>query len=201
MSVPLDRERDPATIWTPPEAAGTTPGRGRLAGRRILIVGAGAQPCDDADAPLGNGRAISILCAREGASVACADRDESAARETARQIAAERGRSAVLVALLRRFQGRSRRPVPACGIRRRPPRHPREPRRAGLDRHAARACREPRPPVARENCDTARAAGHGLGGCLRNGVSAGGGVELCDRAAAGSRWGAVCIEMKSQAKA
>ncbi len=98
MSVPPDRERDPATIWTPPEAAGTTPGRGRLAGRRILVVGAGAQPCEDADAPIGNGRAISILCAREGASVACADRDEGAARETAQQIAAERGRSAVLVA-------------------------------------------------------------------------------------------------------
>ena len=43
-------ERDPATIWTPPEATGGTPGRGRLAGRRILVVGAGTQPCDDPDA-------------------------------------------------------------------------------------------------------------------------------------------------------
>ena len=49
----------PRPIWTPPEATGGTPGRGRLAGRRILVVGAGTQPCDDADAPLGNGRAIS----------------------------------------------------------------------------------------------------------------------------------------------
>jgi NAD(P)-dependent dehydrogenase (short-subunit alcohol dehydrogenase family) len=94
----MSEERDPATIWTPAEAAGTTPGRGRLEGRRILIVGAGAQPCDDADAPIGNGRAISVLCAREGASVACADRDESAARETLQRVAAEGRRGVVLVA-------------------------------------------------------------------------------------------------------
>jgi NAD(P)-dependent dehydrogenase (short-subunit alcohol dehydrogenase family) len=91
-------ERDPATLWTPPEATGGTPGRGRLAGRRILVVGAGTQPCDDADAPLGNGRAISILCAREGASVACADRDEAAASNTAQRIASEGNRAVVVVA-------------------------------------------------------------------------------------------------------
>ena len=79
-------ERDPATIWTPAEATGATSGRGRLEGRRMLVVGAGAQSCDDADAPLGNGRAISILCAREGAIVACADRSESGARETLQRI-------------------------------------------------------------------------------------------------------------------
>jgi NAD(P)-dependent dehydrogenase (short-subunit alcohol dehydrogenase family) len=90
-------ERDPATIWTPAEATGDTPGRGRLIGRRILVVGAGSQPCDDADAPLGNGRAISILCAREGASVACADRDEAAARETTQRIESEGNRAVVLV--------------------------------------------------------------------------------------------------------
>jgi NAD(P)-dependent dehydrogenase (short-subunit alcohol dehydrogenase family) len=91
-------ERDPATIWTPAEATGATPGRGRLEGRRVLVVGAGAQRCDDADAPIGNGRAISILCAREGASVACADRDENAARETLHQVEAARGRGVVVVA-------------------------------------------------------------------------------------------------------
>ena len=94
----MSEERDPSTIWTPPEAAGATTGRGRLEGRRILVVGAGAQPCEDADAPIGNGRAISILCAREGASVACADRDESAARETLQRIEVERGRGVLLVA-------------------------------------------------------------------------------------------------------
>ncbi len=94
----MSEDRDPSTIWMPSEAAGATTGRGRLEGRRILVVGAGAQPCDDADAPIGNGRAISILCAREGASVACADRDESAARETLQRIEIERGRAVVLVA-------------------------------------------------------------------------------------------------------
>jgi NAD(P)-dependent dehydrogenase (short-subunit alcohol dehydrogenase family) len=91
-------ERDPSTIWTPPEAAGHSPGRGRLADRRILVVGAGTQPCDDPDAPLGNGRAIAMLCAREGASVACADRDEAAARDTAQRIASEGSRAAIVVA-------------------------------------------------------------------------------------------------------
>jgi NAD(P)-dependent dehydrogenase (short-subunit alcohol dehydrogenase family) len=91
-------ERDPATVWTPPEATGGTPGRSRLAGRRVLVVGAGTQPCDDADAPLGNGRAIAVLCAREGAAVACADRDEAAARDTAQRIASENNRATVVVA-------------------------------------------------------------------------------------------------------
>ncbi|MGH9300181.1 MAG: SDR family NAD(P)-dependent oxidoreductase [Acidimicrobiales bacterium] len=53
-----------------------------LAGRRILVVGAGTQRSDDPDAPVGNGRAISVLAARKGAAVACSDRDEQAARET-----------------------------------------------------------------------------------------------------------------------
>ena len=69
----------------------------RLAGKRVLVVGAGTQPSDDEDAPLGNGRAISVLAAREGASVLCADRDEKAAEETAQLIGAEGGQSEVLV--------------------------------------------------------------------------------------------------------
>ena len=51
----------------------------RLEGRRLLVVGAGTQPSDDADAPVGNGRAIAVLAAREGAAVVCADRDREAA--------------------------------------------------------------------------------------------------------------------------
>jgi NAD(P)-dependent dehydrogenase (short-subunit alcohol dehydrogenase family) len=65
------------------EAAGTAPGRGRLAGRRVLVVGAGTRPCPDPDPPIGNGRAISVLAAREGAVVACADKDRAAAEVTA----------------------------------------------------------------------------------------------------------------------
>jgi NAD(P)-dependent dehydrogenase (short-subunit alcohol dehydrogenase family) len=91
-------ERDPATVWTPPEANGGTPGRSRLTSRRILVVGAGTQPCDDPDAPLGNGRAIAILCAREGAAVACADRDDAAARDTAQRITSEGNRATIVIA-------------------------------------------------------------------------------------------------------
>lgn len=47
----------------------------RLAGRRILIVGAGQQDHGLEDPPIGNGRAMSVLFAREGAAVALADVD------------------------------------------------------------------------------------------------------------------------------
>jgi len=69
----------------------------RLPGRRIIVVGAGTRRSDDPDAPIGNGRAISVLCAREGASVVCVDRDRAAAEETARLIEADGGRAVVLV--------------------------------------------------------------------------------------------------------
>jgi NAD(P)-dependent dehydrogenase (short-subunit alcohol dehydrogenase family) len=86
-------ERDPATIWTPAEARGRAGVRPRLEQRRILVVGAGAQPCEEPDAPEGNGRAISLLCAREGARVGCADKVKAAAQETQRRIEAEGGRA------------------------------------------------------------------------------------------------------------
>ena len=68
----------------------------RLPDRRIVVVGAGTRPSEDPDAPMGNGRAISVLAAREGAAVACADQDRAAAEETARLVTAE-GRSAPVV--------------------------------------------------------------------------------------------------------
>jgi NAD(P)-dependent dehydrogenase (short-subunit alcohol dehydrogenase family) len=80
------------------EAAGRAPGRHRLEGRRILVVGAGTRPTDDPDAPIGNGRAIAALAAKEGAMVACADRDEDAARETAELVTSDGGSAEVLVA-------------------------------------------------------------------------------------------------------
>jgi len=70
----------------------------RLARRRVLVVGAGTQPSDEADAPVGNGRAIAVLAAREGASVVCADRERAAAEETAAWIEREGGASSVIVA-------------------------------------------------------------------------------------------------------
>jgi len=70
---------------------------GRLAERRVVVVGAGTQRSDDPEAPIGNGRAISVLAAREGAAVACVDRDEGSARESARLVE-DAGGTAVVVA-------------------------------------------------------------------------------------------------------
>lgn len=50
---------------------------------------------------IGNGRAIAVLCAREGAAVACVDRDKEAADETARLCADEGGETATIIADVR----------------------------------------------------------------------------------------------------
>lgn len=70
-----------------------------LEGRRVLVVGAGTRPslADDLDPPMGNGRAIAIVAAREGASVACADVDGDAAAATAELVEAEGAHATVLV--------------------------------------------------------------------------------------------------------
>jgi NAD(P)-dependent dehydrogenase (short-subunit alcohol dehydrogenase family) len=54
----------------------------RLSGRRIVVVGGGSQGFGDPDAPPGNGQAISVLAAREGAAVAVVDVVEEAALQT-----------------------------------------------------------------------------------------------------------------------
>jgi NAD(P)-dependent dehydrogenase (short-subunit alcohol dehydrogenase family) len=74
---------------------------GRLEGRRILVVGAGTRATDDPDAPPGNGRAVAVLAAREGAAVACADLDRDAAARTAELVAEAGGRAEVVVADVR----------------------------------------------------------------------------------------------------
>ena len=80
-----------------PEAAGLAPGRGRLDGRRVLVVGAGTRTVAGMEGAIGNGQAISILAAREGAAVACADVSRDAAAVTAGRIADDGGTAAVLV--------------------------------------------------------------------------------------------------------
>ena len=82
----------------PAEATGSAPGRGRLMGRRVLVVGAGTRPSPEPDPPIGNGRAISVLAAREGAAVACADRDAGAAESTAALVRDEGQIAAVVLA-------------------------------------------------------------------------------------------------------
>jgi NAD(P)-dependent dehydrogenase (short-subunit alcohol dehydrogenase family) len=81
---------------TAEEARGEAPGRGRLEGRRILVVGAGQDDHGIEDPPIGNGRAMSILFGREGASVAGADLNEASAEETAELVRAE-GAEAVVI--------------------------------------------------------------------------------------------------------
>ena len=68
---------------------------GRLPDGRILVVGAGTRPSPVPDAPVGNGRAIAVIAAREGADVVCADVDAGAAEVTADLVRAE-GRAAVV---------------------------------------------------------------------------------------------------------
>jgi NAD(P)-dependent dehydrogenase (short-subunit alcohol dehydrogenase family) len=100
-----DMSADPARRETlPDEALGLAPGRGRLEGRRIVVVGAGTRNSDGpgkpggGGEPLGNGRAIAVLAAREGASVACVDVDADAADATAELVRAEGATSATVVA-------------------------------------------------------------------------------------------------------
>jgi len=61
----------------------------RLAGKTAIIVGAGQTPGET----IGNGRAMAILFAREGANVMCVDRRLDSAEETVRMIADEGGKA------------------------------------------------------------------------------------------------------------
>ncbi len=60
---------------------------GRLTGKRAIVVGAGQTPGET----IGNGRAMAVLFAREGAHVLCVDRLLDRAEETAAMIRAEGG--------------------------------------------------------------------------------------------------------------
>jgi NAD(P)-dependent dehydrogenase (short-subunit alcohol dehydrogenase family) len=74
-----------------PETLGQAPGRARLQGRRVLIVGAGQRTIPEENPPIGNGRAISVLFAREGASLCCVDISAEAAQATVDQVMQEGG--------------------------------------------------------------------------------------------------------------
>ena len=64
----------------------------RLKGKSAVVVGAG----QTAGETIGNGRAIAILFAREGAEVLCVDRDLSRAEETVEMIEVEGGKAFAL---------------------------------------------------------------------------------------------------------
>ena len=67
---------------------------GRLEGKAAVVVGAGQTPGDT----VGNGRAMAILFAREGARVLCVDRVGDRAEETAALIREEGGEAFALQA-------------------------------------------------------------------------------------------------------
>jgi NAD(P)-dependent dehydrogenase (short-subunit alcohol dehydrogenase family) len=67
---------------------------GRVDGKIAVVVGAGQTPGET----FGNGRAIALLLAREGATVLCIDRAADRAQETAEMIVAEKGTASWLAA-------------------------------------------------------------------------------------------------------
>ena len=71
---------------------------GRLEGKTAVIVGAGQTPGET----IGNGRAMAILFASEGARVLCVDRDGERAAETVAMIEAEAGTASALAADIRK---------------------------------------------------------------------------------------------------
>lgn len=95
-----DDKKKPSYVPLPvgEEAVGQAPGRGRLPEKRILIVGGGQRTVDAETDPVGNGRAMSLLFAREGAQVAVADMDTASANTTLEQIIAEGGTGFALTA-------------------------------------------------------------------------------------------------------
>lgn len=74
---------------------------GRLDGKRVLVCGAGQSPGET----IGNGRAMALLFAREGARVLCVDRLGERARETAEMITAEGGWAVSLEADISQAKG------------------------------------------------------------------------------------------------
>lgn len=67
---------------------------GRLEGKTAVVVGAGQTPGET----VGNGRAMALLFAREGAQVLCVDRLAERAEETAAMITEEGGTAAAMAA-------------------------------------------------------------------------------------------------------
>ena len=97
---PTEVDPKPDRDVRPPsaESLGAAPGRGRLNGRRVLVVGGGQRTFDAATDPIGNGRAMSLLFAREGAEVAVADVNRASAEDTVARIVAEGGRAFAIAA-------------------------------------------------------------------------------------------------------
>lgn len=103
MSLP-PRSLDPA-VQIFDEALGCAPSRGRLPGRRVIVVGAGQRRIPDERAPIGNGRATALLFAREGASLACIDLMREPLEETCTAVREAGGQAFAEVADVRHAEG------------------------------------------------------------------------------------------------
>lgn len=90
------QEMDPGRQMFP-ETLGQAPACGRLAQRRVVVVGAGQRSIVDEHPPIGNGRAMSVLFAREGAQVACIDVSAEAVQSTCQQVDREGGMAHAVV--------------------------------------------------------------------------------------------------------
>ena len=82
----------------PDEAMGLAPGRDRMANRRVVVVGGGQTDFHLHDQPVGNGRALATLLAREGAHVVVVDRDRASANDTVEIIRTAGGVADTLIA-------------------------------------------------------------------------------------------------------
>jgi NAD(P)-dependent dehydrogenase (short-subunit alcohol dehydrogenase family)/uncharacterized protein (DUF1330 family) len=98
--VPLGQHPAPVDARDlPDEALGLAPGRGRMTNRRVVVVGGGQTDFHlQGGQPIGNGRALAVLLAREGARVAVVDRDEGSADETVELIRSAGGDADTVVA-------------------------------------------------------------------------------------------------------
>jgi NAD(P)-dependent dehydrogenase (short-subunit alcohol dehydrogenase family) len=85
-------------VHIPNESKGAAPGRERLVGRRVLVLGGGQMDIGETDTPIGNGRAMGVLFAREGANVAVADRDAKSADATVAMIKNEDNKAFAITA-------------------------------------------------------------------------------------------------------
>lgn len=83
-------EREPPLPLLP-ESRGQAPGRQRLVGKKVVVVGGGQRNFESGNSPTGNGRAMSMLFAREGAEVVVGDVSAEAAEATVSEITAEGG--------------------------------------------------------------------------------------------------------------
>ena len=107
-------EQPLAQLFAP--ALGLPSGVRRLDRRRILVVGAGQREDEGGRMRVGNGRAMAVLLAREGASLICLDRDAKAAHASCEWIREEGGNAHALCLNVEDVEGIASGVAEACGV-------------------------------------------------------------------------------------